>query len=102
MANKSLKKSISGNNLFYKALSNGISGLPLSYILNIIIVIPIVITFGDQSPLLLAAIIAVPFFTVSVIRMYIIDYFWFKYKINVDSLHLIKRLYDWLYEDKKR
>ena len=49
---------------------------------------------SDQDPLILAAIIAVPFFTVSVIRMYIIDYFWFKYKINVDSLHLIKRLYD--------
>lgn len=93
---KSLKKSVSNSNLFYKSLGNGITGLPLSFVLNILVVIPIVMTFDNQSPLLLAAIIAIPFFVVSVFRMYLIDYFWFKYKINVDSLHLLKRLYDWI------
>lgn len=108
MANKSLKKSTSKKNLFYKALGNGIMGLPGSYLLNILIVIPLVIYFSDQSWFILAALIAIPFFTLSVIRMYIIDYYWFKHKVNVDpkyimmilcnkvkvSIHLLKRLYD--------
>lgn len=91
---RTVKKSTSNKNLFFKSMGNGLVGLPLSYLLNIIIVIPLVIVFVDYPAWLLAAIIAVPFFIISVFRMYTIDYFWFKHKINIDPFALLEDLYE--------
>ena len=91
---RTVKKSASKKNLFIKSVGSGLVGLPLSYLLNIIVVIPLVIILSDQPYWLLAAIIAVPFFIVSIIRMYTIDYFWFKHKINVNPLDVLEDLYE--------
>jgi len=91
---KSLKKSVGKKNLFFRALGSASAGLPISYGLNILILIPLVIFMRESyDDWLIAAVVAVPFFWASIARMYTIDFVWFKYKINIDPKHLIQRLY---------
>ncbi len=84
------------SNIVSRANSSAIAGLPISYILNIIVVIPLAIYMVEQemSVFMMALIIAVPFYVASMFRMVSIDWIWFKYKINVDPKHLLIRLYN--------
>lgn len=91
---RTVKKAASKKNLFFKSMGSGLVGLPISYLLNIIIVIPLVLVFKDQPSWLLAGLIAIPFFTISVVRMFTIDYFWFKHKININPFDLVEDLYE--------
>ena len=91
---RTVKKATSKKNLIFRAIGSGLAGMPISYILNIFIVIPLVIILKDWPSWLLAAIIAIPFFITSVFRMYAIDYFWFKHKINVNPLDVLEDLYE--------
>jgi len=94
---KTLKKSVGKTNLFLRALGSASAGLPISYGLNILILIPLVVIMRDSYPdWLIAAVVAIPFFWASVARMYTIDLVWFQYKINIDPKHQIQRLYNGL------
>lgn len=86
----------SKTNLFSKAVGSATAGLPISYILNIIALIPLVIIMGSHGypEWSIALVVAIPFFWASVFRMFLIDYMWVKHNINVDPKHLMKRLYD--------
>ncbi len=92
---KTLKKSVGSKNLFFRALGSASAGLPISYGLNILILIPLVVFMRENyDDWLIAAVVAIPFFWASIARMYTIDFVWFKYKINIDPKHLIQRLYN--------
>jgi len=92
---KSLKKSVGSKNIFFRALGSAFAGLPISYGLNVIVLIPMVVILRTDYPdWLIAGVVAIPFFWASVARMYSIDYMWFKYKINIDPKDLLERLYN--------
>jgi hypothetical protein len=102
------KNPFSKSNLLARAISSSIAGLPISYAINITIFIPLVYYMEDHNWLLVGLLGALPFFVASVVRIYFIDYFWIKHKVNIDPKHLLKRLYvDFSvlfvdYENKKR
>jgi len=92
---KTLKKSVGKKNLFFRALGSASAGLPISYGLNILVLIPLVVYMRESyDDWLIAAVVAIPFFWASIARMYTIDLVWFKYKVNIDPKHLIQRLYN--------
>jgi len=94
---KPLKNPVGSKNLFFRALGSASAGLPISYGLNILILIPLVIYMRESyDDWLIAAVVAIPFFWASIARMYTIDFVWFKYKINIDPKHLVQRLYNGL------
>lgn len=77
----------------FKALNNAGVGFPISAILNIVITLPFSIYFIHNGlpewtyPILLGA----PFFIVSVVRQFLIDYYMAAYNINCDPSHLIRK-----------
>jgi len=86
------------SNIVSRANSSAIAGLPISYALNIVIVIPLTLFMVENNYqwYTIAMIIAIPFYVASLLRMVTIDWVWFKYKINIDPKHLLKRLYNHL------
>lgn len=83
-------KKISAKDLFYKAVFNSTVGAPLSMIMNIL-VIPPMASFIHQEPLIGSLILTIPFFIVSTMRQFIIDYFYHKHGIILDPKYYIER-----------
>jgi len=86
-------------NILARANSSALTGLPISYALNIVIVIPLTLFMveNEYSWMSIAMVIAIPFYVASMLRMVTIDWIWFQYKINIDPKHLLIRLYNHLY-----
>jgi len=83
-------------NIFQRAVGSALAGLPIAYLVNIFIFIPLVYLMQDYEWWIIGVIGAIPFFLTSILRMYIIDWIWFKYKINIEPKHICKRLYGYL------
>jgi len=77
--------------LFYKATLSASCGLPLAYVINLS-VLPHITAVIESNPYLASALIAIPFFVASQMRIFSIDYIYEKYHINIDPIHLIKRI----------
>ncbi len=86
------------SNIVSRANSSALAGLPISYALNIVVVIPLTLFMvaEEVEPLFIAMLIAIPFYVASMLRMVAIDWTWFKYRINIDPKHLLIRLYNHL------
>lgn len=83
------------SSLFYKALFNSLVGAPLSMIVNVLVVPPMA-SYIHQEPILGSLLLTIPFFIVSTMRQFIIDYFLLKHNVNIDPKHLVGRLIEWL------
>jgi len=80
------------SNIFQRALSSAIAGLPIAYAVNVAIFIPLVYWMEGYPWWVIGIIGAIPFFLTSIARMWLIDWIWFKYRINIEPKHLVKRL----------
>jgi len=80
-------------NILSRATSSAIAGLPIAYAVNILIFIPLVYMMEGYPLWAIGAVGSIPFFVTSIVRMYLIDYVWFKYKLNIDPKHIITSLW---------
>jgi len=78
-----------------KAFFSSGTGAPISYGLNILIIPPLLWLFAENV-MLAALVITLPFFFVSVFRMFLIDYIFKKYKIDISPQTLVRTLFMWL------
>jgi len=79
-------------NIFQRALSSALVGLPIAYVVNVAIFIPLVYLMADYPWWIIGIIGAIPFFLTSIARMWLIDYVWFRYRVNIEPKHLVMRL----------
>lgn len=86
---------INAKDLFYKAVFNSVVGAPLSMAVNVMVVPPMA-TYIHQEPIIGSLLLSIPFFIVSTIRQFVIDYFLLKYGINIDPKHLVGKIITWL------
>ncbi len=88
------KRSITDkSNIFQRAFSSALFGLPIAYVVNVLIFIPLVYIMEDYPLWMIGVIGAIPFFLTSIARMWLIDYVWFKYRINIEPKHLVTKLW---------
>ena len=80
-------------NILQRAISSAIVGLPISFIVNVAIFIPLVYWLDGYPLWVIGALGAVPFFVTSIARMWIIDFVWFKFRVNIEPKHLVRRLW---------
>lgn len=85
----------SRGNLLSRALTSSIAGLPISYVLNVVVSVPVTVWMisNNYDAFSISAVLSVPFFVASAARMYTIDWAWFKYHINIEPKYLIHKLY---------
>lgn len=81
------------SNIFQRALSSALAGLPIAYIVNVAIFIPLVYAMEGYPWWLIGIVGSIPFFLTSIIRMWFIDFIWFKHRINIEPRHLLGRLW---------
>jgi len=79
-------------NIFQRSLSSALVGLPIAYVVNVAIFIPLVYAMAAYPWWIIGVVGAIPFFLTSIARMWLIDYVWFKYHINIEPKHLVMRL----------
>jgi len=88
------KRSITDkSNIFQRAFSSALFGLPIAYVINVFIFIPLVYVMRDYDWWIIGIIGAIPFFLTSILRMWVIDYIWFKYRINIEPKHLVMKFW---------
>ncbi len=80
------------SNIFQRAFSSALAGLPIAYAVNVAIFIPLVYMMADYPWWMIGIIGSIPFFLTSIARMYMIDYVWFKYHINIEPKYLVRKL----------
>lgn len=82
-------------NMLIKAMGNAGAGAPISMVLNVMFAIPIVVYLHENGvhPLVNAGVLLVPFYWASVVRMYLIDWAYTKYNIQLSPTHLMTKLY---------
>jgi len=80
--------------MFQKANSSSLIGAPMSWILNIIITVPVAAWALDLGLdyVIVAVILWPPFYVASISRQLIIDLAYAWYDINIDSSYLIRKL----------
>ena len=80
--------------MFQKANSSSLIGAPMSWILNIIITVPVAAWALDLGLdyIIVAAILWPPFYISSIIRQLFIDLAYAWYNINIDPSYLIRKL----------
>ena len=97
MINKKPRKIWMGSkwNIFVKANTNAGLGFPISYFLNIGITFPLIIYLHEIGLDWFsgALILGIPFYWASVWRLYIIDYVYEKYNINISPKNLFEQLW---------
>jgi len=79
------------SSLLSKACLSALVGSPIAYGLNVS-VLPTFVELIDQNVFLASALICVPFFVASTLRMFVIDFVYQKYHINLDPLYYVKRI----------
>jgi len=80
-------------NIFQRAVSSATVGLPIAFVVNVAIFIPLVYLMEGYPWWVIGAVGAIPFFLTSIARMWLIDFIWFKYRINIEPKHLMSRLW---------
>ena len=85
---QSLKK------MFQKANSSSLIGAPLSWVLNIIITVPVAAWALEQNyhAFVVAALLWPPFYIASITRQLLIDLVYAWYNINISPDYLIRKL----------
>jgi len=80
------------SSLLTKAFASALIGSPIAYSLNVSI-LPSFTNLINENVFLAGALITAPFLIVSAVRMFLIDYIYEKYHVNLDVMyHLKKRL----------
>ena len=74
-----------------KATFSAGSGIPIAFALNLI-VLPFFTPMIIEKPYLAAILIGIIYTTVSIFRLFIIDYVEDRYGLNIRPDHLIKRM----------
>lgn len=82
----------STKSLFFKALYSSSLGLPISIALNLGLVDWIKTTVSNNGHIEAALILSIPFFIASVFRIFLIDWVYNQYNINIEPTHIIKKL----------
>jgi len=77
--------------LLSKACLSALVGSPIAYGLNVD-VLPTFVELIDENVFLASALIVVPFFIASTLRMFVIDYVYEKHHVNIDPLYHVKRM----------
>jgi len=77
--------------LLSKACLSALVGSPIAYGLNVG-VLPTFVELIEQNVFLASALIVVPFFIASTLRMFVIDYVYEKYHVNLDPVYHVKRI----------
>lgn len=85
-------KKHSNTNLLSKAFYSSVVGLPLSYVLNVVILPPFAPMFLD-NPFIASGLIAIPFMIASVFRMFVIDWTYERYRIDISPKTVFTKLY---------
>ena len=80
------------NNIFQRALSSALVGLPIAYVVNVAIFIPLVYWMQEYPWWIIGIVGAIPFFLTSIARMWLIDYVCFKYHVNIEPKYLVRKL----------
>lgn len=88
------------SNIFQRSVGSALAGLPIAYAVNVFIFIPLVYLMQGYDWWIIGIIGAIPFFLTSILRMYLIDWMWFKYHVNIEPKHLCKRLYENIHDVK--
>jgi hypothetical protein len=78
--------------IFYKAAFSSLAGLPISMILNQILIHWMGDVINTNEPWIAALIISYPFVIASVIRIFLIDYFYQRYNIDLSPEHQMGKL----------
>lgn len=80
-------------NLFVKANMSALAGLPISWIVNVS-VLPFFAPFfaTSEGAIIGASLVSIPFYITSVFRMYLIDFVYAKYNVDINPTTLFKRL----------
>ena len=80
--------------MFVKANSSAVLGAPLSFVLNIIIAVPIVaIGLENNFPNpIIALMLLPPFYIASVMRQFLIDLSFAYYNVDINPSTLIRKL----------
>ena len=83
-------------NMFFKANGNAAAGLPISFALNISFLPFFAKMLGSQDyavVILAAGLISIPFYWASVARMFVIDWAYVRYQIDISPKALFSNLY---------
>ena len=80
--------------MFQKANSSSLIGAPMSWVLNIIITVPVAAwaLSLELNYVIVAAILWPPFYIASITRQLLIDLMYAWYDINIDPSYLIRKL----------
>ena len=82
----------STKDIFYKALFSSLAGLPVSMILNQILIHWITEVVTTNVSWLAAVILSIPFVIASIVRIFIIDWAYHTHNINVSPEYLLGKL----------
>lgn len=78
--------------LLGKATFSSGSGMPIAFLLNLLI-LPLFTEVIQKNPLFAALLIGIIYTTVSIFRLFIIDVVEDRYGLNIRPAHLIQRLF---------
>ena len=78
--------------LFSKATFSSGSGMPIAFMLNLLL-LPLFVEMIAEQPLFAALLIGMVYTSVSIVRLFIIDYVEDRYGLNIRPDHLLCRLF---------
>ncbi len=79
--------------LFWKSMSIALAGYPISYVLNLLILPPMLLIINLHENVILNTVyIGFPYFIASTLRIFTFEYVYNRYNINIDPAFYIKRL----------
>lgn len=82
----------STNSILLKALYSSSIGLPISLLLNLALVEWIKDVVTNNGHIEAALILSIPFFVASIMRIFLIDWVYNRYSVNIEPSHIIKKL----------
>jgi len=92
---RKVPKYMRSSSLFWKATGNALAGLPIALAMNMLVLPPFaeMLASDTATQFLAAVMIAGPFILASILRQWVIDLAWVKWKINISPIHLFSVLY---------
>lgn len=78
--------------IFYKAIFSALTGLPISILLNQLLVGWMESVISSHEHYLAAIIISFPYVLASIIRIFLIDWVYIRFNVDITPEHLIKKL----------
>ena len=84
-----MSRKVNAGNLLAKGAVSAFAGYPIAFLMNLMI-LPFLMHWVEWNWFLGTLALGVPYFGASVARMFLIDYTWEKYNINIDPSYYIK------------